>query len=405
MDKDGSIVLDPALALKPKTVRVRVTEDGKTTGTSRINIPDRLSELQFEQSIQLARETIFEEELFHEMSMESRQLIAYNVELRNSVLHVMLPGQDNQPLHRKLLIDYVPRDDSASFSNAGVHDWLAQNIADGLRSLLAHEYRMRLYRRSRIPPPMSQHRLQEPTPPLLRTVLSIISHLDAVESLQVHLGALAKTLKSAGLDVNVEASCETSWEKMCDLVEGAPSDGVPAAAQLLNLFIRPLHGTASISLPSANGSPPETLSIVTRTYIGPPHFGTEHEVSLPPALYTLFNEQDQQSPLKFSSTQEVRSYLGWIISIDVSQILLLREFPGRASIRSSDPQICILCKGSKKGLVKEGELEIELEEAELRATATISVGQLATGVERETFVWNGTFGQPPLKETVKRWFG
>lgn len=64
MDKDGSIILDPALALKPKTFRVRVSIDGKITGTSQIPVDGDFATRSLEKSIQLARDSLLEEELY-----------------------------------------------------------------------------------------------------------------------------------------------------------------------------------------------------------------------------------------------------------------------------------------------------------------------------------------------------
>lgn len=403
MDKDGDIILDPALTLKPKTLRVRVSENDKITGASQATIRGALDELAIEKSIQLARASLFEEEMFYEMSIESRQLLSYGVELRDTVIHVTVPGEHST--HRKLLIDCIAQDDNSLSIHGGSHDWLAQDIAEGLRILLAHEHRMRLFRRTRLPPPMTQHKRQQPSPPLLRTLLAIFSHLNAVDSLYAYLRAVANTLKSAGLDVVLEATRELTWEKLTTTIQEAEAKDLTATDQLLATLIRPFEGKASLTLPSSSESSPESITIGTRTYIGPPHFGTEHKITLPPSLIQLLNlEHDPQRQLKFSSTEEVKSYLDWIISLDISQTLLFKEFGARSVIKSSEPCISVVSKNSKKSLVKEDDVEIELEKAALKATATAH-GQLATGAAVESFTWNGSPGRQPLREKVKSWLG
>lgn len=404
MDNDGDIILDPALALKPKTLRVRISDDEKITGTSQTSIDGALNELAIEKSIQLARASLFEEELFYEMSIESRQLLSYGIELRDTVIHVAAPG--DQHLHRKILIDCVPLDDSRVFSSGGDQNQLAHNVAEGLRILLAHEHRMRLFRRTRLPPPMSQHKRQQPPPPLLRSLLAMLSHLTAVDSLHAHLSATANTLKNAGLEVTLEATREVTWEKLTDTLKDIDTKNLSATDQLLATFIRPFEGRASISLPSSGGTTlPETVVIGTRTYIGPPHFGTEQKITLPPSLLKVLNlEHDSHQQLKFASTEEVKEYLDWILSLDISHTLLSEEYKGRSVIKSTEPIISVISKGSKNGLVKEDDVEIALEKAELKATAT-ALDQLATGVAVESFAWNGTPRQSSLKEKVKSWLG
>jgi mediator of RNA polymerase II transcription subunit 17 len=403
MDKDGDIILDPALTLKPKTLRVRISENDKITGVSQATIRGALHELAIEKSIQLARASLFEEELFYEMSIESRQLLSFGVELRDTVIHVAVPGEHSA--HRKLLIDCIAQDDNGLSLHGGGQDWLAQDIAEGLRILLAHEHRMRLFRRTRLPPPMTQHKRQQATPPLLRTLLAMFSHLNAVDSLHAYLRAVTNTLKSAGLDVTLEATRELTWEKLTTTMTEADTKDLTATDQLLATLVRPFEGKASISLPSSSESSPENIVIGTRTFIGPPHFGTEHKVSLPPSLIQLLNlEHDPLRKMKFSSTEEVKSYLDWTISLDISQTLLFKEFGARSVIKSSEPSIAVVSRGSKQGFIKEDDVDIELERAALKATATAH-GQLATGAAVESFTWNGSPGRPPLKEKVKSWLG
>ncbi|KAL5375394.1 hypothetical protein DPSP01_011203 [Paraphaeosphaeria sporulosa] len=403
MDKDGDIILDPALTLKPKTLRVRISENDKIVGVSQATIRGALNELAIEKSIQLARASLFEEEMFYEMSLESRNLLSYGVELRDTVIHVTVPGEHST--HRKLLIDCIAQDDNSLSIHGGSQDWLAHDIAEGLRILLAHEHRMRLFRRTRLPPPMTQHKHQQPPPPLLRTLLAMFSHLNAVDSLYAYLRAVANTLKSAGLDVTLEATRELTLEKLTATIKEAKTKDLTATDQLLASLIRPFEGRAALSLPSSTESSPESLTIGTRTYIGPPHFGTEHKISLPPSLIQLLNlEHDPQRQLKFSSTGEVKSYLDWIISLDISQTLLFNEFGGRSVIKSSEPCISIVSKSSKKSSIREDDLEIELEKASLKATATAH-GQLATGAAVESFTWNGSPGRQTLKDKVKSWLG
>ena len=252
---------------------------------------------------------------------------------------------------------------------------------------------------------MTQHKRQQPTPPLLRTLLAMFSHLNAVDSLYAYIGSVANTLKSAGLDVTLEATRELTWEKLTTTIKESEAKDLTATDQLLATLVRPFEGKASLSLPSSSESSPENIIIATRTYMAAPHFGTEHKVTLPPSLIQLLNlEHDPQWQLKFSSTKEVKAYLDWIVSLDISQTLLFKEYSGRSVLKSSEPCISVVSKGSKKGLIKEDDVEIELEKAVLKATATAH-GQLVTGAPVECFTWDGTSGRPPLKEKVKSWLG
>jgi mediator of RNA polymerase II transcription subunit 17 len=128
MDKDGGIILDPNLSLKPKTLRVRVSEGGRITGSSQLPMESVVEGLAVEKTIRLARDSLLEEELYHEMSLETRQLLPYGVRLRDSVIIVDAPG-DGTSTNHQLLIDCIPRDDKIPDVQGHTFDWLAQNVA------------------------------------------------------------------------------------------------------------------------------------------------------------------------------------------------------------------------------------------------------------------------------------
>ncbi|KAF2687220.1 hypothetical protein K458DRAFT_296237 [Lentithecium fluviatile CBS 122367] len=403
MNKDGGIILDSTLSLKPKTMRIRISENDKIVGTSHLPSQGGLGELAIEQSIQLARDSLFEEELFHEISMESRNLLAYGIELRNSVLHITTPALGGQSSHRKVLIDCASRDDNTLAGSDQSQHRLAQSIAEGLRLLLAHEHRMRLYRRSQVPPPLTQIKRQQPGPPLLRTLLGLFSHLTAADALHSYLNTLAKTLKSAGLDVWLDTSRDASWAKLTHSLEQSPMKDLSAIDQLLTLFTRPFDGTATISLPSTSGPQPENITIATRTFIGQPTFGAEHKISLPSSIIKVLDlEPDQSRQFKFPSTDEAQAYVDWILSLDIAHSVISKEYAGRVYSTDHEPRVSILSKGSMKNLAKEDSVLVLLEKGRLTVTATANTS-LMTGTAGESFTWDGTPGKATLKNKVRSW--
>jgi mediator of RNA polymerase II transcription subunit 17, fungi type len=405
MNKDGGIILDPNLRLKPKTLRVRIVENEQTIGTSHLTTQEDLNKNDIEHSIQLSRDSLFEEELFHEMSMESRQLLGYGVELRNSTIYIATPAVSRQASQRKILIDCIDRDGQMELEPNPSQNWLARNIAEALRLLLAHEHRMRLYRRSQVPPPMADHGKQQSSPRLLRTLLAMFSHLDAVDSLHAHLHATIKTIKSAGLDMRLEASRESLWVRLAETIKNLENTDISAIDQLLQAFVKAFDASATIALP-LSGAQSESIVVATRTYIGPPVFGSEHKLTLSPTLAKVLDlEPDQSRQFKFSSTQDVISYLDWILALYIAHNYLVDEFPGRSSTRSEDPRLTIISKGNSKGKVREDEIAIELSKGVLEVTATINT-HLSTGATTQLHTWNGAAqAQPSLKDKVKSWIG
>lgn len=401
MDKDGSIILDPALALKPKTFRVRVSVNGTVVGTSQLSEESDAKNPSIEKAIQLARDSLFEEELYHEMSLETRQLIAYGVEFRDSVIRVDAPLLDGTLEQAKLLIDCIPRDEPLAVGQNHDYDWLARNVAEALRMFLAHEHSMRLYRRSQLPPPLTARAHEKPPPPLLRTLLAIFRHLDSVDSLYRYLETVTATLNSAGLDVVLETAREHSWAKFAgDLMPSRK--GLSATDQLLEIFMKPFNGKATISLPTFSGAQAEKLTILTRTFIGQPTFGTEHKLTLPSTFTT---EMGLVQEHKLPSVQEVKLYLDWVLSMHIVHRLLKGEYVSRALIKIHEPKVTIVNKTGKKGPTTSRDISVALQHGSLIVKATILGLHQADGEAEQTHSWHATTKDVSLREVVKGWVG
>jgi mediator of RNA polymerase II transcription subunit 17 len=402
MDKDGGIILDPALALKPKTLRVRIINNGKIVGTSCLPAQGQTTGVAVEKSIQLARDSLFEEELYHEISLEARQLLAYGAELRDSIISLPAPGLTHDSAGRKVLIDCIARDDDVLDSQDLSENWFAQNVAEALRLLLTHEHRMRLFRRSQLPSPLTQQKRSRENPPLLRTLLAVLNHLNAVDSLQAYLIRVESTLTSAGFSVSLQTIRETSWVTLTQLIADLTKKDLSAVDQLLEVFSKPFDGLATLSLPSSELES-EKVTIATRTYFGVPTFGTEHKVTLPPSLVSVLNlSQDQKREFKFPSADEVISYLDWILSLDMSHSLLTKEYARRAIIMSKDPRVFVLYKAGKE--TKQKEVAVQFEGGKLTLTVGNNISPDEVYAER-TYTWDGTRAERSFKESLISWVG
>ena len=402
MAKDGSIILDPALALKPKTLRVRVSENGRITGRSHLPIDTETTDMAIEKSIQLARDSLFEEELYHEMSLETRQLSKYGVEFRDSVIQLTAPDTSTRKRQRKLLIDCVPRNENIASGQDTSYDWLAQNVAEGLRLMLAHEHSTRLHRRSQLPSPLSARKNETQQPPLLRTLLAVLTHLDGVDSLYSYLEATINTLNSAGVNIGLETTRETSWTKLTDDLRSSSKTDLSATDRLLDIFLKPFDGKATMTLPSLNGAQAESIVVTTRTVVGAPTYGTEHRVTLPPSLTSdlgLF----QQS--KHSTVQEVETHLDMILSLHLAHRQLKSSFAPKTFIKDSDAIITILSKESIKGPTGDREVEVSVKGGQLTVIATPTDFEKATEDAHDLYVWDGEKGHASLNEKVASWVG
>lgn len=397
MDKDGSIILDPNLASKPKTLRVRISEGGKITGSSQLPEESVVEGLAVEKSIRLARDSLFEEELYHEMSLETRQLLPYGVRLRDNIISVDAPGAESSIATRQLLIDCIPRDDKVPDEQEHAYDWLAHNVAEALRLVLMHEHNMRLFRRTQLPPPLTARKQEQKSPPLLRTLLAMLHHLQHVDSLFTYLNTVCSTLRSAGLVAPLETSREESWVNLRDSLAKSSRKDLSATDQLLEIFTKPFTGKADMTLPSSPGSQTEQLTIAIRTVIGAPTFGTEYKITLPSSLATDIGLSTEN---KFQSTADVTSYLDWLLSLHVAHRVLKNEYANRAAVKGHEARVTIASKGSKKGSGTKRDILVELREGLLSLHLTSTDAQEAA---QETHSWSGKEDNVQLKEQVKSW--
>lgn len=399
MDKDGGIILDPALALKPKTLRVRISENGKITGMSHLPADGAEKDSSIEKTIQLARDSLFEEELFHEMRVETRQLLPYGVEYRDSTIHIQAAGENNTHRAKKLLIDCIARDDRSLSYNDHSSDWLAQDVAEGLRLVLAHEHSMRLYRRSQVPPPLTGQKRESPSPPLLRTLLAVFHHVEGVDALYDYLGQVAKTFESAGLSVHLDTTRESSWATFAKSLQSSQRKGMSATNQLLEMFAKPFEGKAILTISSSASAQQDYLTIATRTIIGQPTFGTEHKLMLPPSLMADLGLFQQ---LKFASVEETTSYMDWILSLHVAHRFLKSQFP-RAVIRGNDARLMIRSKDAKKESSTDHDISVGLHKGEMKLTANTANG--APENAEQSYDWKGEDGEIALVDKVRGWVG
>lgn len=333
------------------------------------------------------------------MSLETRQLLAYGVDFRDSVIRVDAPRTNGSMEHTKLLIDCIPRDEPVATGQDHTHDWLAQNVAEGLRLLLAHEHSMRLYRRSQLPPPLTARNHDKPPPPLLRTLLAISRHLDGVDSLYTYFEQVAKTLIGAGLNVTLETTREISWAKLADELK-VPKKGLSATDQLLEILMKPFDGKATITLPTLSSTQAETLTVASRTIIGQPTFGTEHKVILP---LLLSSEMGLVQQHKFPSADEVKAYVDWIFSVHIVHRLLKDAYQSRALIKVHEPKITIIGKGGKKGSAASKDISIAFEDGSLTVTATALNSQQGAGEAVQSHTWSGEAEDVPFLEVVRGW--
>ena len=182
----GCIDLDTGtLSGSPSTIRVRIQQrkTGKLIAVS-VALDDSVDEngeesQSIEAAILAARNSLYDEELHHELHREARTMLNRGVKCKSEVIVLPLKGD------REVLIDLVPTTDfTADVKNTDIANGvgrdevdatdvkLATTIALSARMLLSRAHRQNLERRAKPPPPLTEKKLPRHIYSILRPILT-----------------------------------------------------------------------------------------------------------------------------------------------------------------------------------------------------------------------------------------
>ncbi|KAI9726159.1 MAG: RNA polymerase II mediator complex subunit [Chrysothrix sp. TS-e1954] len=195
-DENGDVVLDRGLTRERKVLKIAITRDGMVSSTSTAL---EQSDGSLEGTILAARDSLFEEELFHNLTLEARSLLAFDVTLESNIVHV--------PLSIRSSMDITLEPPSPMSEQQDTTE--ADAIALALRIQLTALYRERFLDRSKPPPYISSEPAPEIEPTLLKPVLTYLRHEEVISDLRPFLTGLAGILQHSGLG---HASLSTTTE-------------------------------------------------------------------------------------------------------------------------------------------------------------------------------------------------
>ncbi|KAI9795606.1 MAG: RNA polymerase II mediator complex subunit [Piccolia ochrophora] len=286
---DGSVTLDQGLLdSTPKTIRVRIQDTAHDTiGTSTVPTITPEDSL-VESPLFQARNTIYDEELYYEMTREARLLANVGVRTLDSSISLTL-------LNRQILIDLIPLPSTASSPTPP--NSLAESICLALRLLLSHSHHQNLRRRSQPLPPLSDRKRTLPPYPLLRPLLTTLLHTNAITSLTSFLTTLTAPLTTASLPSSISLSAFTNT--------ALPPSTNPFS--ILETFTSPATSTITLTLPSL------PLTLALRTQLAPPHLGTS---------YHLTHLSHTHPPAHFSSPTDLTTHLTHLTTQSLTSLIL-----------------------------------------------------------------------------------
>lgn len=304
---DGGLELDFGGAPpKPKSLRIEIFDRiGHVTSRSKLKtVPSADTENDLQRQVSLARNSLFEEELFLEIHREATALASYDVKTS--------PGAVTFPLGP----DYEGRISLANLESESEIDLETDNlqikqdidsnlIALVLRLLLSHAHRQNLKRRSEPPPPMSSKPRSTPEYHLIRPTFAYFEHKHILALTQELLVGLAAPCRIAGIPFSFHGSF------LDHLVLPEPNTSALAADKWLKgLISEPLMTTISLQFPSS-----QKFEVKIRTEAAPPVFGTEYSIISPLPQYT-FPLANRGAP-RLSNLHELGGFLTQSLSYDV----------------------------------------------------------------------------------------
>jgi mediator of RNA polymerase II transcription subunit 17 len=304
-------------------VRVRVKKDNKLIGSSQLSQFVAAADDSIEKRILQARDTLFEEELFHELNREARILASSGVTTHLNLI------QFEYDEGEEILLDLVDLDDmpeeTESTQRTQDHDTIAEATAYSLRILLSYAHRQNLQRRTQFPPPLTPQRRPTPQYQLLRPILSYLQHDSHVQSLQSFLRDIYRVLKSAGLQSHYTGAVFSSLKL-------SRKSNTSTVESLVGRFLEPLETKFSGTM--AN----QTSIFNVRVHTNRPDsslrsstLGTEYEFSirLPNFPYT-------QPPSRMGLKSEVESLLIHLTTVDLTTFIT--SVSSRNAANTSPPE-------------------------------------------------------------------
>lgn len=300
-------------------VRVRVKQGNKVFASSKPTGNGANDADPIEQRILQARDSVFEEELFHELVREARAMAGCRVTTCQNLIHI--PVSDEM----EILLDLVDADtheDHVEQNPAQDDSRLADGLSYAIRILLCFAHRQNLRRRTQIPRPLTTTRPATPEYHLLRPALAYLQHLSHVRWLELFFNDIYSVLGDAGLDMaEWTSNTYASWKH--------PSTSPPPATleALVERFLRPIESTFSGHLLTTRGS----FTVTIRTNLSSQPFGTHYDVSLQlPAV------SDLKSPGRLGLKDEVEAAISHLLLLDVVSCISSYTLPAGQNSQSAD---------------------------------------------------------------------
>lgn len=344
-DSQGNINLERSIGTRPKAMRAVIKKGSRIVGCSKLpSLPD-VEETTLEARIRHARDSLYDEELYHELIRESRTLTSLGVSTAGDAI-AFGTSTENDETHVEFQLVSLDGDNALPFGATNESDHLAQATMLAARMLLGQAHREKIKSKSQLPPPMTEKKDTPPPFPLIRPLMLLFNHCTSIEKLNEYVQNVAKLLKKVQVDVS---SAEAKLK-----LPMTTSDGNVDTESLVNTLLQPLTAEASIRIES--GDEVFTFKLLITTSPNIPSgsafallapSGTRHDLSCIEDISAVANELIAST---VAQDVYVRLGLGWMFNSRDG--ILTREVAGEQD--SKDKMIVCIDDGKSISLVVRG---------------------------------------------------
>lgn len=252
-----------------------------------------------------ARDNIYDEELYHELHREARDLTNHGVRSIDGI--ISLPYEHDKQIE----IDLQPSlDDNSSQPENNI----CAGIALSLRILLSHAHRQNLRRRSQPPPPLREGKTPRPKYAILTPVLEHLQHDLQLKSTDQLLHDLGKVCLQAGLDLRFHRPKPPYG--LANLAPASIQADVHDTEALVNELTKPRHSATTVRLPTGLTE----LKVEIQTSLQPHISGTAYQCTVMSSAPGSFIPR-MQPAIQFPSFDALTDHVIHLIKLDIAALL------------------------------------------------------------------------------------
>ncbi|KAL8947229.1 MAG: hypothetical protein Q9222_006464 [Ikaeria aurantiellina] len=331
---DGKVTLDRGSRWQgDKHLQIRVLKNGKLLAMNKQPIRPVEDGSTLTQRLVMARNSLFDEELYHELNREARNLVNQGVRFVDGC--VCFPYEDGSQAEVRL----VRMDDEEDLSQ--VDTAVPDALATILRLLLSQSHRQTFERRSQRPPAITNAPPVRPVYPLLRPIIEHTHHSSTMKTITGLLDHLKSTMSAAGLSFTAESTVLAASGRTGLLGLLSASLG-PIAGSLAKPITQSHHSQMRLILPSKQS----VFMLDVHTSILPPTFGSVLQLSTVSAIPGSALV-DMPNSLRFPTVEKLQKHILYVATLDLiadlrSSLTLgpdwTQSFPFEAKLIRRNPQ-------------------------------------------------------------------